>query len=212
MANDISQRIRNSYSTFSKGQKKIANAILNDYDKAAYMTAAKLGLHVGVSESTVVRFANELGFEGYSEFQRAVQELVRTKLTPNQRIEVTKQRLGSGDILENVMESDISKIRYTLDRIDRNTFYHSVDAILSAKNIYVMGARSTEPLALVLKYNLSLIFDNVKFIQPTSTAEVFEQMFSIGKDDVLIAYPLFCKSYSMKNLNLHARKSLLRLE
>lgn len=188
MANDISQRIKNSYATFSKGQKKIANAILNDYDKAAYMTAAKLGILVGVSESTVVRFANELGFEGYSEFQRAVQELVRTKLTPNQRIEVTKQRMGTGDILENVMESDISKIRYTLDRIDRETFHKAVDSILSAKNIYVMGARSTESLALVLKYNLSLIFDNVKFIQPTSTAEVFEQMFSIGKDDVLIAF------------------------
>ena len=188
MATDISQRIRNLYSTFSKGQKKIANAILNDYDKAVYMTAAKLGSLVGVSESTVVRFANELGFDGYSEFQRAVQELVRTKLTPNQRIEVTKQRLGTGDILENVMESDISKIRYTLDRIDRATFYQAVEAILSAENIYVMGARSTESLALVLKYNLSLIFDNVKFIQPTSTAEVFEQMFSIGEKDVLIAF------------------------
>ena len=188
MAADISQRIRNSYSTFSKGQKKIANAILNDYDKVVYMTAARLGLLVGVSESTVVRFANELGFEGYSEFQRAVQELVRTKLTPNQRIEVTKQRLGSGDVLENVMESDISKIRFTLDRIDRNAFFKATDAILSAKNIYVMGARSTESLAFVMKYNLSLIMDNVKFIQPTSTAEVFEQMFSIGKDDVFIAF------------------------
>lgn len=188
MATDISQRINKMYSTFSKGQKKIANAIINDYDKVAYMTAAKLGILVGVSESTVVRFANELGFEGYSEFQRAIQELVRTKLTPNQRIEVTKQRMGSGDILENVMESDISKIRYTLDRINRDTFNKSVDLILSAKNIYVMGARSTEPLALVLKYNLSLIFDNVKFVQPTSTAEVFEQMFNINSDDVLIAF------------------------
>ncbi len=188
MATDISKRISDSYHSFSKGQKKIANAILNDYDKAAYMTAAKLGELVGVSESTVVRFANELGFDGYSEFQRSVQELVRTKLTPNQRIEVTKQRMGSGDILENVMESDINKIRYTLDRLDRNAFHKSVDLILSAKNIYVMGARSTESLALILEYNLSLIFDNVKFIQPTSTAEVFEQMFSIGKDDVLIAF------------------------
>ena len=188
MATDISQRIRDCYSSFSKGQKKIANAILNDYDKAAYMTAARLGNHVGVSESTVVRFANELGFEGYSEFQRSVQELVRTKLTPNQRIEVTKQRMGSGDIVENVMESDISKIRYTMDRLNRDIFNKSVDLILSSKNIYVMGARSTEPLALVLKYNLSLIFDNVRFVHPTSTAEVFEQMFSIGKDDVLIAF------------------------
>ena len=207
MATDISQRIRNSYSTFSKGQKKIANAILNDYDKAAYMTAAKLGLLVGVSESTVVRFANELGFEGYSEFQRAVQELVRTKLTPNQRIEVTKQRLGSGDILENVMESDINKIRYTLERIDRDAFYSAVDAILSAKNIYVMGARSTESLALVLKYNLSLIFDNVKFITPTSTAEVFEQMFSIGQDDVLLAFSFPRYSSKMVNAVKYARQN-----
>jgi len=207
MANDISQRIKNSYATFSKGQKKIANAILNDYDKAAYMTASKLGMMVGVSESTVVRFANELGFEGYSEFQRAVQELVRTKLTPNQRIEVTKQRMGSGDILANVMESDINKIRYTLDRIDRDTFYMAVDSILSAKNIYVMGARSTESLALVLKYNLSLIFDNVKFIQPTSTAEVFEQMFSIGKDDVLIAFSFPRYSSKMVSAVKYARQN-----
>ena len=199
MATDISQRIKNAYATFSKGQKKIANAILNDYDKAAYMTAAKLGGLVGVSESTVVRFANELGFEGYSEFQRAVQELVRTKLTPNQRIEVTKKRLGSGDVLENVLESDIGKIRYTIDRLDRDAFYKSVEAILSAKSIYVMGARSTESLALVLSYNLSLIFDNVKFIQPKSTAEMFEQMFSIGKDDVLIAFSF--PRYSSKMVN-----------
>ena len=188
MAADISQRIRDAYRTFSKGQKKIANAILNDYDKAAYMTAAKLGRHVGVSESTVVRFANELGFEGYTAFQRAVQELVRTRLTPNQRIEVTKQRIGRGDVLENVMESDISKIRYTLDRLSKEVFYKSVDAILAAKKIYVVGARSTESLAFVLQYNLSLIFDNVKFIKPTSTAEVFEQMFSIGEGDVIIAF------------------------
>ena len=207
MANDISQRIKNSYATFSKGQKKIANAILNDYDKVAYMTASKLGIMVGVSESTVVRFANELGFEGYSEFQRAVQELVRIKLTPNQRIEVTKQRMGTGDILANVMESDINKIRYTLDRIDRDTFYKAVDSILSAKNIYVMGARSTEPLALVLKYNLSLIFDNVKFIQPTSTAEVFEQMFSIGKDDVLIAFSFPRYSSKMVSAVKYARQN-----
>ena len=199
MATDISQRIKNAYATFSKGQKKIANAILNDYDKAAYMTAAKLGNLVGVSESTVVRFANELGFEGYSEFQRAVQELVRTKLTPNQRIEVTKKRLGTGDVLENVLESDISKIRYTIDRLDRDAFYKSVEAILSAKSIYVMGARSTESLALVLSYNLSLIFDNVKFIQPKSTAEMFEQMFSISKDDVLIAFSF--PRYSSKMVN-----------
>lgn len=188
MVTDISQRIRNAYPTFSKGHKKIANVILNDCDKAAYMTAARLGKLVGVSESTVVRFANVLGFEGYSEFQRAVQEFLRTRLTPNQRIIMTKQRIGSGDIIENVMESDLAKIRYSMETLDRDSFYKSVDSILAAKNIYVMGARSTESLAQILKYNLSLIFDNVKFVSPYSTAEVFEQMLSISEKDVLIAF------------------------
>lgn len=199
MAADISQRIKNVYPSFSKGQKKIANAILNEYDKAAYLTAAKLGKLVGVSESTVVRFANELGFEGYSEFQHAVQELVRIKLTPNQRIEVTKARIGRGDVLENVLESDINKIRYTIDHLDRNSFNNSVDAILKAKNIYITGARSTESLARLLSYNLSIIFDNIKFVAPTSSAEVFEQMYSIGEDDVLIAFSF--PRYSSKIIN-----------
>ena len=211
MANDISQRIKNSYPTFSKGQKKIAVAILNEYDKVAYMTAAKLGQLVGVSESTVVRFANELGFEGYSEFQRAVQDLVRSKLTPNQRIEVTKKLLGESDVLESVMESDINKIRYTLDRIDRSSFLRAVDAILSAKNIYIMGARSAEPLAQILNYNLSLIFDNVKFIRPNSTAEVFEQMFSIGSDDVLIAFSFPRYSSKMVSAVKYAKQNSARV-
>lgn len=199
MATDISQRIRNCYPGFSKGQKKIANAVLNDYDKVAYMTAARLGKLVNVSESTVVRFAKELGFEGYAKFQHAVQELVRIKLTPNQRIEVTKQRIGRGDVLENVMLSDIGKLQYTLDRLNRDDFYHSVDKILSAKTIYVAGARSSEPVAKILGYNLSLIFDNVRFIRPTSSAEVFEQMFSIGENDVLIAFSF--PRYSAKIVN-----------
>ncbi len=199
MAIDISQRISKVYHTFSKGHKKIANAVLNDYDKVAYMTAYRLGKHVGVSESTVVRFASVLGYEGYSDFQHAIQELVRTKLTPNQRIEITKQRIGKGDILENVMHSDIDKIKYTLDNIDRDAFYKSVDAILSAKSIYIIGARSSEPVARILQYNLSLIFDNVKFINATSTAEVFEQMFSINSYDVLIAFSF--PRYSSKVVN-----------
>ncbi|MBQ8371913.1 MAG: MurR/RpiR family transcriptional regulator [Clostridia bacterium] len=188
MANDISQRILAAYSTFSKGQKKIANAVLYSYDKIAYMTAAKLGQHVGVSESTVVRFASEVGYDGYADFQRAIVELVKTKLTPNQRIEITNQRIGKGDVLERVMESDISKIRYTLSNLKRDAFYSSVDAILAAKNVYIMGARSTEMVAKLLSYNLSLIFDNIRFVTPTSSTEVFEQMYSIGKGDVLIAF------------------------
>ena len=199
MAADISERIRAIYSTLSKGQKKIANAVLNDYDKVAYLTAAKLGNLVGVSESTVVRFADELGFEGYSQFQLAVQELVRIKLTPNQRIEITKQRIGRGDVIDNVMESDISKIRHTLERLDRKAFIDAVDSIISARTIYITGARSSEPIARHLSYNLSLIFDNVKFIVPTSSSEVFEQMYSIGEEDVVIAFSF--PRYSSKMIN-----------
>lgn len=199
MAYDISQRIRRIYSTLSKGHKKIANVILNYYDQAADLTAKRLGRLVGVSESTVVRFANVLGFEGYTDFQGAVQELVRIKLTPAQRIEMTKQRIGRGDILENVLEADIAKIRYTIEKLNRDTFRKSVDAILSAKNIYVTGARSTEPIARLLSYNLSLIFDNVKFVIPTSSAEVFEQMFSINENDTLIVFSF--PRYSSKMIN-----------
>ncbi len=199
MAADISERIRSLYPTFSKGQKKIANAILNDYDKTAYLTAAKLGKLVGVSESTVVRFADELGFEGYSQFQLAVQELVRIKLTPNQRIEVTKQRIGRGDVIDSVMDSDISKIKYTLERLDRKVFSESVDAILAAETIYVTGARNSEPIARLLSYNLSLIFDNVKFVVPTSSAEVFEQMYSVCEKDTVIAFSF--PRYSSKMIN-----------
>lgn len=199
MAKDISTRLRDYFPSFSKGQKKIAKAILEEYDKCAYMTASKLGRYVGVSESTVVRFAYSLGFDGYSDFQKAVQELVKAKLTPNQRIEITKQRIGHGDILENVAESDISKIRTTFDKLDRTSFFNSCDSILSAKRIFIMGSRSTEPLAMILKYNLSLIFDNVVLVQPKSTAEVFEQMFSINSDDVFIAFSF--PRYSSKMVN-----------
>ena len=188
MSVDISQRIRFSYGKFSKGQKKIANVILNDYAKAADMTASKLAKLVGVSESTVVRFANQLGYEGYSEFQHAVEELARTRLTPIQRIEITKKRLGKNNILEKVMESDIAKIKYTMENIDDTAFYNTVDAILCAKTIYIMGARSTEPIAKFLHYNLSLIFDNVRFIEAKSNAEVFEQLLTIDSSDILVAF------------------------
>lgn len=211
MATDISQRINRMYPTLSKGQKKIANAILNNYDKAAYLTASRLGRLVGVSESTVVRFANELGFEGYSEFQRAIQELVRIKLTPNQRIEITKQRIGRADILEAVLESDINKIRFTMENLDREVFESSVDAILAAKKIYITGARSTEPLAKLLYYNLSLIFDNVKFVTPTSSAEVFEQMFSISGDDTVVAFSFPRYSSKIVNSVKYAKKNGARV-
>ena len=199
MGIDIQQRIKKHLPEFSKGQKKLASAILNDYDKAAYLTAKQLGEFAGVSESTVVRFATELGFEGFSEFKRAVQELVRIKLTPNQRIEMTKQRIGEGDVLTSVVESDINKIRYTASKLDRQVFSRSVDSILGARNLYVLGARSTEALARLFSYNLSLIFDNVRFVNPTSSTEVFEQMYSVGEADTVIAFSF--PRYSTKVVN-----------
>lgn len=199
MATDISQRIKHLYPTLSKGHKKIATIVLRDSNKAAYSTALRLARLADVSESTVIRFADVLGYDGYSEFQHAIQELVKSNMTLNQRIEISKKRLGQGDILQNVLESDIKKIKDTLDYLDRDTFRNSVDAILRAKRIYVMGARSAESLARLFSYNLSLIFDNVIFIQPSSASEVFEQLFSVNKQDVVIAFSF--PRYSTKIMN-----------
>ena len=173
--------------TFSKGQKLISAYILNNYDKAAYMTAAKLGSIVNVSESTVVRFAIELGFEGYPELQHALQEMVRTKLTSVQRIEVTNSLIGDGDVLGKVLLSDADKIKRTLEEINREDFFGAVDDIAAASNIYVMGARSSASLAGFLAHNLGMIFDSVKLVQTSSSDEMFEQMLNVGEGDVLIA-------------------------
>lgn len=181
--------------TFSKGQKLISAYILNNYDKAAYMTAAKLGSIVNVSESTVVRFAIELGFEGYPELQHALQEMVRTKLTSVQRMEVTNSLIGDGDVLGKVLLSDADKIKRTLEEINREDFFGAVDDIASASNIYVMGARSSASLAGFLSHNLGMIFDSVKLVQTSSSDEMFEQMLNVGEGDVLIAisFPRYSK-------------------
>ena len=195
MTKSITAQISERLSSFSKGQRRIADAILNSYEKVAYMTAAKLGEFCEVSESTVVRFANELGYAGYPDMQHAVQELVRTKLTPNQRIEVTNRRLGNRDVLQNVLSADAERIKYTLEHIDKETFKSAVDSLLNAKNIYIFGARSSASLAYFLSYNLELIFDHVKFLQPSSAGEVFEQILTIEKGDVLfaISFPRYSK-------------------
>ena len=192
---DLVSRIQASFPTFSKGQKKIANTILTSYDKAAYMTAVRLGELVGVSESTVVRFATELGYSGYPDLQRAVQELVRTKLTSNQRIEATNNRLGGGDVLDMVLSSDVEKIKYTLDNIDRKQFAGAVEAIKQAKHIYIIGVRSSSNLASALYYNLSMMFNNVRLVQTTSGSELFEQLIQLEPGDVMIAisFPRYSK-------------------
>lgn len=182
-------------SEFSKGQKRIARYILDHYDKAAYMTASRLGSIVEVSESTVVRFAIEVGFDGYPEMQRALQELIRTRLTAVQRVDVTNSLIGDDDVLDKVLGSDADKIRRTLDEIDRASFAEAVDKIVSARSIYIIGVRSSSTLAGFLNFNFRMILDNVKFVQTTSGSEMFEQIMNIGPEDVLIAisFPRYSK-------------------
>lgn len=179
----------------SKGQKQIASYMLEHYDKAAYMTAAKLGSLVGVSESTVVRFANELGFDGYPELQHSLQELIRTKLTTLQRIEITNDRIGDSDLLEKVLMSDVDKIRRTLDEIDRDSFNDAVDALIGAKMIYIIGMRSSSSVASFLYHYLNLIFPHVRLVRTTSGSEIFEQILRISSDDVIIgiSFPRYSK-------------------
>ena len=180
---------------FSKGQKHIARYILDHYDKAAYMTASRLGSIVEVSESTVVRFAIEVGFDGYPEMQRALQELIRTRLTAVQRVDVTNSLIGEDDVLDKVLGSDADKIRRTLDEIDRKSFDEAVEKIVAARSIYIIGVRSSSTLAGFLNFNFRMILDNVKFVQTTSGSEMFEQIMSIGPEDVLIAisFPRYSK-------------------
>lgn len=195
MKRNLIAMIEEGMPTFSKGQKRIANYILEHYDKAAYMTASKMGALVGVSESTVVRFAIELGFEGYPEMQKSLQELIRMKLTSVQRVEVTNSLIGEGDVLEKILMSDAEKIRRTLEEVDREAFEAAVDAIVAAEKIYIIGVRSSSSLAGFLNFNFRMIFDNVKFVQTTSGSEMFEQIMSIGPNDVMIAisFPRYSK-------------------
>ncbi len=171
---------------FSKGQRLIAGFISQHYDKAAFMTASKLGSTVGVSESTVVRFATELGYEGYPQMQKAMQEMIRDKLTSVQRIEVTQSRLSGGNVLESVLNRDIDKIRKTLEETSKEDFERAVDAIAHAKTIYIFAVRSSAALASFLGYYYSLIFENVKVISNYGETEIYEKLFRISSDDVII--------------------------
>ena len=192
---DLLQNIKEGMSSFSKGQRLIAAYILEHYDKAAYHTASKLGTIVGVSESTVVRFANELGYEGYPELQRALKKLIRSRLTSFQRMEITNSLIGENDVLEKVLTSDIEKIRQTAAEIDSASFAAAVQNIVDAKNIYILGVRSSSTLAGFLNYSLRMIFDNVRLIETTSGGELFEQILNIGENDVIIAisFPRYSK-------------------
>ena len=186
MNRDILAVIQENLHTFSKGQKKIANFILESYDKAAFMTASRLGKRVGVSESTVVRFAAELGYDGYPDMQKSLQKMIRNRLTSVQRIEVTNDRLGDQDLLSMVLQSDIEKIRQTLEELDRDAFDRAVDAIVAAKKIYILGVRSSAALASFLYFYCNLIFENVALVSANTASEIFESLLRVGPGDVVI--------------------------
>ena len=196
--NDLSNRINESYSRLSKGQKRLATYITDNYDKAVFLTAAKLGEVVGVSESTVVRFATHLGYKGYPEFQSALEELVRNKLNSIQRMDVTYGRISQSKILESVLKSDAEKINSTLEKIDQDAFEMAVNTILNAKHIYIIGIRSCASLASFMAFYFNLMFDNVHLIQTSNSSEIFEQMVRIGKEDVIIGISF--PRYSMRTL------------
>ena len=193
--NDLITKIQSELPGFSKGQKKIARFILEHYDKAAFMTASRLGVTVGVSESTVVRFATELGYDGYPHLQRALQEMIRNKLTSVQRMEVAGDRMGGRDVLQTVLHADTDMIRVTLDEIDRDAFQGAVDALMGAKRIYILGVRSSSALASFLGFYFNLLFENVTLVHTNSVSEIFEQVLRVGPGDVLfgISFPRYSK-------------------
>lgn len=196
--NELLARMEEKYDRLSKGQKRLVDYIRVNYDKAAFLTASKMGEAVGVSESTVVRFAVQLGYKGYPEFQKALGELVRTKLNSIQRMEVTYGRITQGEILANVLHSDIEKIKLTIESIDQNAFEMAVDTILKGRKIYVVGIRSCAPLASFLSFYLNLICDNVISVNTNSSSEIFEQLIRIGEEDVIIGISF--PRYSMRTL------------
>ena len=199
MKQDFLRRMEKMANAFSKGQRAIAKYISEHYDKAAFMTAAKLGTTVGVSESTVVRFATEIGFSGYPQLQRAMQEMIRNRLTSVQRIEIASDRLGDGDILDRVLSLDIEKIRKTIEETSHEEFIGAVDDLVAARKIYILGGRSAGGLATFMGFYFKLIFNHVEIITATSETEMFEALFRVSSEDVVvgISFP----RYSTRAIN-----------
>lgn len=198
MTADILSCIHNKMSGFSKGQKRIAAYILESYDKAAFQTAGTLGRTVNVSESTVVRFAAELGYDGYPAMQKALQEMVLNRLTAVQRIEVSSERLGEQDILSTILQSDMDKLRVSLDSIDRTAFAGAVDALLSARRVYILGVRSSAALAEFFGYYLNYMFEDVRVVTGASESEMFEKIVHVVPQDAVvgISFPRYSTATS----------------
>ena len=196
MTKDVLHTIQMTMPELSKGQKRIAAYILSDYDKAAFMTASRLGKLVGVSESTVVRFAAELGYDGYPAMQRALQEIVRSKLTSIQRIQASNDTLFTADVVTSVLHRDMDTIRQAIEGVDRAVFEAVVDKLIGARHIYILGVRSSSFLAGYLNFYLHLIFENVTLVTSNSAGDILESILRIGPGDVLvgISFPRYSQS------------------
>lgn len=195
---DIIARINEKYSSMSKSHKAIAAFISDHYDQAVFMTAAKLGEKLGISESTVVRFASGLGYDGYPEFQKALEEWVQNKLNTVQRMSAKYGKSTQSEILSTVLSADIEKIQDTMENLDSAAFETAVDIILEAKTVYIVGIRSCEPLADFLSFYLNMIRGNVQLLRTTSVSEMFEQMIRIDEKDAIIGISF--PRYSMRTL------------
>ena len=193
MDRDILSLINRENIRYSKGQRMIIKYITENYDKAAFMTAGKLGKTVGVSESTVVRFASELGYDGYPGMRKAMQEMVRNRLTAVQRIEVAKEQIDRDDLLDAVLSADMEKLHGTMEEVNKEDFNRAVEMILNAKSVYIVGMRSSTALANFMGFYLNLLLDNVHLVHDTSVSEVYEQVFRIKEGDVFIgiSYPRY---------------------
>ena len=186
MEYDLLSVLARGSSKFSKGQRIIAKYILNNYDKAAFMTAGKLGRIVGVSESTVVRFAAELGYDGYPSMRKALQEMIRHRLTSVQRIEVAKSMIDDTDLVKSIIGSDMQNLQATLELLEHDSFNKLVDSIVEAKNIYIVGMRTSTSLATFLGLYLNLLRDNVNVVHDTAASEIYEQIIRISTGDLFI--------------------------
>ena len=195
MKNNFLSAIEDKNIKLSKGHRKIAAYISENYDKAAFMTASTLGKNVGVSESTVVRFACEVGYKGYPELQKELQQMIKSKLTAVQRMKVSESQIGTNDVIRSVLTDDIELIRQTAEQTSKKDFDEAVKEINKADKIYILGVRSSAALASFLSFYFNLVFDNVVLVDTSSASEMFEQMFRIGKNDVCIAisFPRYSK-------------------
>lgn len=186
MSMDLITHIKREMAGFSKGQRRIATYILEHYDEAAFMTAYRLGETVGVSESTVVRFATELGFSGYPQLQKAVQKLIRSKLTSVQRVEVSRLRMRDDEVLDSVMSYDMANIRQTLEEMPRDVFEEAVQALVGARHVYVFGAGSCRALAQFAAFYLKLLLPDVRLINTSGETEILEELYAISPEDALL--------------------------